>query len=183
MKKVHFSTAFLATALSVLVSCSSSIENLYERQEVQIDRFVTSNESERVEYNGGSVRMVLKEGTSSETLDKDGVVSFYYAGYVFSGSVSSSKLFATNRSETADAASWKLTPQDGSEVAFEIETLKLDESSLIEGLKNGLVGVKGGEECYILFSGKYGYGKRAQGTIPANSALVYHIWVESISNE
>ena len=54
---------------------------------------------------------------------------------------------------------------------------------MVTGLRNGLVGVKGGEECYILFSGKYGFGNKQSGTIPANSALVYHVWVESLSNE
>ena len=34
-----------------------------------------------------------------------------------------------------------------------------------------------------LFSGKYAYGSHIQGTIPARSALVYHIWVNSISND
>jgi FKBP-type peptidyl-prolyl cis-trans isomerase len=43
--------------------------------------------------------------------------------------------------------------------------------------------VKGGEECQILFTGKYGFGNKAFGIIPANSALVYKIWVESISND
>ena len=172
--------AYIA-AILLSVSCSSSLQNLYDKQEEQIDKFVTASKPERVEYNNGSIRMVLNEGTGNE-LEKDGVVSFYYAGYVFTGSVSASNLFATNRSETADASSWKPTSDEDSD-AFAIETLKLDEAGLIDGLRNGLEGVKGGEECYILFSGKYGYGKRAQGTIPAKSALVYHVWVESISNE
>jgi hypothetical protein len=175
-------TAAYIAAILVSASCSSSLQNLYDKQEEQIDKFVTASNPERVEYNNGSVRVVLKEGTSSDELRKDGVISFYYAGYVFKGGVSASNLFATNRSETADASSWKPTSDEGSDT-FAIETLKLDEAGLIDGLRNGLEGVKGGEECYILFSGTYGYGKRAQGTIPAKSALVYHIWVESISNE
>ena len=61
--------------------------------------------------------------------------------------------------------------------------LNLGEDELVEGLRNGLRGVRGGEECYILFSGKYGFGKKAFGTIPANSALAYHVWVESVSND
>ena len=61
--------------------------------------------------------------------------------------------------------------------------MKLSESGFVKGLKYGLEGVKAGQECYILFSGKYGFGKRELGTIPANSALVYRIWVESITND
>jgi FKBP-type peptidyl-prolyl cis-trans isomerase len=57
------------------------------------------------------------------------------------------------------------------------------EGELVDGLRRGLPGVKAGDECYILFSGKYGFGDRILGTIPANAALAYHIWVQSISNE
>ena len=61
-------------------------------------------------------------------------------------------------------------------------TLTLDDR-LLDGLQRGLEGVRGQDECYILFSGKYAYGSRVQGTIPARSALVYHVWVNSISND
>ena len=39
-----------------------------------------------------------------------------------------------------------------------------------------------GEECYVLFSGKLGFGSRIVGTIPRNSALAYHLWIKSVSN-
>ena len=54
---------------------------------------------------------------------------------------------------------------------------------LVEGLRNGLLGVRTGEECEILFSGKYGFGNEIFGTIPVNSALLYKIWVVGVSNE
>ena len=79
----------------------------------------------------------------------------------------------------AKSADWDTADEE----KFAIKTITLSEAGLIDGLKKGLVGVMGGEECYILFSGKYGFGDRQLGTIPANSGLVYHIWVESISNE
>ena len=60
--------------------------------------------------------------------------------------------------------------------------MELGTDPLLKGLENGLKGVRGGEECYILFSGKYAYGKKIVGTIPSKSALVYHVTVESITN-
>ena len=36
-------------------------------------------------------------------------------------------------------------------------------------------GVKAGEECEILFCGKYGFGNSTFGIIPANSALAFKI--------
>ena len=122
---------------------------------------------------------LTREGLLADTLHTGGTVSFYYAGYTLtSASVSSSNLFATNHKKTADAAGWQLSDT----TAFHIRTLTLDDQ-LLEGLRRGLEGVRNQDECYILFSGKYGYGSKAQGTIPARSALVYHIWVNSISND
>jgi FKBP-type peptidyl-prolyl cis-trans isomerase len=66
---------------------------------------------------------------------------------------------------------------------FKIAMVRPSEGELVDGLRRGLPGVKAGDECYILFSGKYGFGDRILGTIPANAALAYHIWVQSISNE
>jgi FKBP-type peptidyl-prolyl cis-trans isomerase len=61
--------------------------------------------------------------------------------------------------------------------------INITDSELIEGLRNGLMGVKAGEECEILFSGKYGFGNKTFGMIPAKSALLYKIWVVSVTNE
>lgn len=134
----------------------------------------------RVVRRGGSNRLVFKEGTGEE-LGANGNISFYYAGYIFKGSMTSlntSYLFATNHEETAKEAKWELTDAD-----YQLYEINMHDTELIEGLKNGLLGVKTGEECHILFSGKYGYGNDSFGIIPANSALLYEIWVVAVSND
>ena len=102
------------------------------------------------------------------------------AEYVFSGSApSAGNLFVTNREETAAESGWTLSSPD-----YEILTMTYDKNAgLLDGLMKGLKGVKGGEICYIVFSGKYGFGDEITGSIPANSALIYQIWVESLTNE
>lgn len=185
--KMNRTTAILAlmlTAAACTTACKQQeLETTYSTQESRIDSFISSLQSSdpapRVVHNNGSNRIVLTEGTGEE-LSAEGTVSFYYAGYIFSGSTpSSSNMFATNHEDTALGSSWDLSSAD-----FNILTIRLgEEGVLTEGLRNGLVGVKGGEICYIVFSGKYGFGNKAVGTIPANSALIYQIWVESISNE
>ena len=168
-----------------LASCTGqALQQTYDNQEKKIDSFVETQtkgkEDAHVEYNGGSVRLVIQEGTGETVLADKGTVSFYYAGYVFTGSTpSGSNLFATNRKESADAAGWQLTDES----VFAVTTVSLEEGNLIKGLQNGLIGVKEGEECWILFSGKYGYGKKAIGAVPSKSAQIYHIWIESISND
>lgn len=194
-------------------SCvKEKLENTYNNQESKIDQYIEKNrytkgtvkvpardpetgeikvnengepvmrdstvtDTMRVVYNGGSARLVTKEGEGEE-LKSNGSIAFYYAGYTFSGSISSSNLFSTNHLETASSAGWTLTDEND-----DILTINLETYELITGLKNGLIGVKSGEECQIFFSGKYGFGKKGIGIVPATSALVYKIWVESISNE
>lgn len=186
MKK---STYILAAALVAgLAACNKQAQATYDKQETIISSFVDaqckSDETATVVYKDGMVRITLHDtlertGLLADTLQRGGTVSFHYAGYTLSGNrISASNLFATNHQKTADAAGWKLTDT----TAFKIETLTLDDS-LVEGLALGLEGVRNQDECYILFSGKRGYGSRVQGTIPAMSALVYHVWISSISND
>lgn len=179
MKKKIFTAA--ACIMAVLSCTKQKLETTYSSQEDKIDSFISSqlasNEGSTVTHNNGSNRLTLTQG-EGEALKEGGTISFFYAGYVFSSGISTSNLFDTNHEETAVAAQWNVTDAD-----FSVRTMTLNDENFIPGLKNGLVGVKGGEICYIIFSGKYGFGKRQKGTIPANSALAYQIWVESISNE
>jgi FKBP-type peptidyl-prolyl cis-trans isomerase len=161
------------------------LELTYTNQEAKIDQYINSNkytdssktDSLRVVYNGGSTRLVLTEGTGEE-LNAKGTAAIYYAGYTFNGSKSKANLFITNHEDTAKDAGWTLTDEN-----FDVFMIKMGETQLLEGLKSGLLGVKGGEHCQILFSGKYGFGNEQFGIIPVNSALLYEIWVEAISND
>lgn len=163
-----------------LTSCvKQKLEVEYTSQETKIDSYVTKTLKDpmTVTYNNGSTRLTLKAGTG-EALDKDGAVSFYYAGYVFNGSISAGNMFVTNHQETAEKAKWDLTDAD-----YSIYETDLTDARLLEGVRNGLEGVRAGEECEILFTGKYGFGNSAFGIIPANSALAFKIWVVGVSND
>ena len=179
----------LALAAGLLPACNKeAVQLAYDRQETNIAGFVSAqlkaDETATVTYKDGVVRVVLhdtlsREGLMADTLRAGGTVSFYYAGYTLTGSsVSASNLFATNHRRTADAAGWSISDT----TAFHIRTLVLDDQ-LLEGLQRGLEGVRNQDECYVLFSGKYGFTSKPLGTIPANAALAYHFWVESISND
>lgn len=205
--------AAIMTAGLILTSClKEKLEDTYNKQEDRIDQFIEKNRYQkrntqvpsrdpetgniltdgngqpvmkdtvvtdtlRVIYNGGAARLVTKEGEGEEVRE-NGSIAFYYAGYIFSGSISASNLFTTNHKETAASSGWTLTDEQD-----DILTIGLNDYTLLPGLKSGLIGVRSGEECQIFFSGKYGFGKKSSGIVPANSALIYKIWVESISNE
>lgn len=171
-----------AMAMTVAACMKQQLQTTYDSQDKRIDSFIqsqlSSSKALRTYPNGGSNRLVIVEGEGVDSLSTSGSVTFYYAAYTFSGSISSGNLFATNHEQTIAASGWTtLSGIDTSPV-----TLKLDDSDMVEGLRMGLFGVKKGQECYIIFSGKYGFGSKPIGTIPANSALLYHIWVENIDN-
>lgn len=189
-------------------SCvKEKLETFYTKQDTQIDAYMTKarvvkrdsikleitpnaddptkNDTTKVKvewedsldviYNKGAVRLVKTEGTGP-ALEEGGAVSFYYAGYVFTSNPSS--LFATNHQETAAGAGFTLTDDE-----YQIFEADMRSTRLLEGVRNGLIGVKSGEVCEIAFSGKYGFGDEVFGTIPVNSALLYKIWVIGVSNE
>ncbi len=172
-----------AAALALLTGCKkASLQNAYNNQETKIESFISAQvakaDTMRVVHNQGSHRAIIAEGEGEE-LSSTGNVAFYYAGYVFTGStLSNSNLFTTNSRDVAKAAGWT---GEGDE--YEPVTLSLKDDTMLDGLRHGLEGVRAGEECYILFSGKYAFGLKKFGTIPANSALAYHVWVESLSND
>ena len=182
--KILFAIMICILATSCI---KEQLETVYNKQEEQIDKYITSNmvvkdedgisDTLNVVRNAGSNRLVLKEGTGEE-LTKEGYVSFYYAGYTFNGSVSSSNLFTTNRLENAIEVGW-----NAEESEYTLYEINLKDADLIPGLKYGLEGVKAGEECEILFSAKYGYGNKPLGMIPAKTALLFKIWVVGVTND
>lgn len=93
-----------------------------------------------------------------------------------SGSARGLTLFATNHYATAALSGWTLSEGD-----FSPMTLDLGSGDIVPGLQAGLPGVRTGEVCDIVFSGRYGLGKKPLGTVPANSALLYRIWVVNVS--
>lgn len=189
--------AFLCLCIGSCVK--EKLEVTYKKQETQIDSYLSKNNTAkrdstiinedgttrdtswtdtlRIVYNAGSARLVKKEG-SGEGLTAKGAVSFYYAGYIFKGSISAANLFATNHQATAESSNFKLTDPDYS--LFEVN---MGDTEMLEGLRNGLIGVRSGEECEIVFSAKHGYGNKTFGIIPVNSALLYKIWVVGVSND
>ena len=168
--------------LAALTACGeSALETTYSSQAKKIDDYVTkqleSHPEYRVVYDGGVVRLVVAEGEGAEAAKGDPVI--YYAGYNFnSGSVAATSLFATNDADIAASAHWDITDS----TLFRPVTVTLGKDPLVSGLQVGLTGVKTGEDCFVFFTGKYGFGKHQIGTIPANAAICYHIRVEEPEN-
>ncbi len=170
-------------AATMLLGCSKqSLQTTYDNQDKKIDQFIqsqlNSGSAVRVYADGGVNRLVAVEGEGTDSLSTSGTVTFFYTAYTFSGSVSKTNIFSTNDPETIKSGTWSgVTDADTTAV-----TVNLQSSDLVQGLRRGLFGVRKGENCMILFSGKYGFGNKSIGTIPANSALLYDVRVTAIDN-
>ncbi|MDE5889588.1 MAG: FKBP-type peptidyl-prolyl cis-trans isomerase [Bacteroidales bacterium] len=184
-----------ATALTLMFSCTTqSLETTFTSQDTRIDSYIEKIVLDLVDVEGNPIldengnkitlkpevvtrngchRVIINDG-KGDGLSTEGSATIYYAGYVFT--TGPSTMFATNHRETALNAKWS------EDMDFEPLRVSPGDKNLVTGLRNALPGAKAGEECWIYFSGKYGFGKKAVGIIPANSAICYHIWVESIEN-
>lgn len=184
-KNLHIIPALAAAVLTTLFpSCSQTeTENTYTQQDKNIESIVSSLAPEgsetTVDYFDGSVRVTVEHGEGT-ALEGNGRVSFYYVGHIInSSSLSSGNMFATNSKEFAESAQWTVSDT----AMFKISTVNLSEDKLVKGLRKGIVGVKSGDECYILFNGRNGFGKHKTGTVPGNSALAYHLWITDVANK
>ncbi len=177
--KIASGVSLCFLTLALCAACKKEERALmFANQETKIESFVSKcladTTAVRVEYNGGSVRLVLTEGDDVD-LNSRGTVTFLYAGYDFtSGNINQTKMFVTNN----PALSWNVSDS----TVFQPVRVSMADGSLMEGLQKGLEGVRAGEECYIIFSGKYGLGKNRLGTIPANAPLAFHLWIQTVEN-
>ena len=167
----------------VLGACTQqALQTTYDKQTTNIESFISSqmkaDETATLTRTGGAYRLTLNDtlDPARDSLGWNGSVTLDYALYVLTGSsVSAQNLVATSREDVATAAGWDLSDKE----QFKKVTISMQDH-ILEGLRMGLYGVQPQDDAYILFTGKYGYGNREQGTIPAKSALVYHVWIESI---
>lgn len=172
-------------ALSLAGACTKqALQTTYDKQSTNIESFISTrmkaDSTATLVKNGGAFRLNVHDTLGlADSLDWNGQVCLWYACYTLtSASISSSNLVATNVKSLAKSAGWELSDS----TRYHLDTLRLDKQ-LVEGLRQGLWGVQAGDEAFILFTGELGYGDSERGMIPARSALVYQVLIESISNE
>ena len=185
MKRSTWLFLLLSGALALPAACNKEeLQTTYNKQEAHIASFISTiqkrDTTATVTITDGVYRLTQHDTLNlPDSLLWGGKVTLRYACYILnSATVGGSNLVATNVRSVASAAGWSLTDT----TQFQPTTLTLDKT-LLDGLRLGLYGVQEKDEAYILFNGKFGFGDHIQGTIPARSALAYHIWIDSIENE
>lgn len=178
-------SSLILMAILIAACAKQSLQTTYDKQASYIEKFISSqmnsDTTATLTEKSGAYRLTLHDtlDVSRDSLLKGGRAIMYYACFTLtSSSLSSSNLVATNIKDLATQAGWALTDS----TRYKADTLTLD-SRLVPGLECGLDGVQALDEGYILFTGKYGYGGKEKGTIPARSALAYYFYIIDVKNE
>lgn len=179
----------ILSLLALLGGCAKeALKTTYDKQAGFIEGFISTqmktDTNATYVRRGGAYRLTLHDTLDRvlpgrDTLREGGKVVLQYVCYTLTGSsIGINNLVATNVLSVAQHAGWNLSDT----TRFKSDTLVLD-ASLVQGLRDGLVGVKPYDEYFILFTGEFGFGNMSRGTIPARSALAYQVLIEQIDNE
>ena len=175
-RQIHIMIAALVT-LAGAFSCANEDKKLtIADQEAAIDSYISQNYANNtVVRRNGSNRVILDTTSVNiqDSLVYGDSLYFYYAGYVFTRSPST--LFSTNNRTVAEENGFTLSDPD-----YSVRKILFTEGCLVDGLENGMYGVKDSGHCIILFSAQYGFYDSYVYNIPKLSALAYEIWVDRV---
>lgn len=165
------------TAAACLISCANEDKKLtIADQEAAIDSYITQNYANNtVVRRNGSNRVILDSTSVNipDSLMYGDSLYFYYAGYIFTNSPS--RLFSTNNYDVAEESGFVISNRD-----YSVRKILYNKGCMVNGLENGMYGVKDGGHYLILFSAQYGFYDSYVYNIPKLSALAYEIWVDRV---
>lgn len=164
-----------------LCACSEDTTEV-DNQRVAIERYVTGQAWENVDFLGGVYRYVLnqeREGYEAATQAQRGdKLVINYSVYEFSSSAAGGEgtLIYTNNPEIQNAQEG-LDPAYWAKVPLEVE---LGRTPLISGLDRGLDGVRQGDTLKLFMSSDMGYGDKPFGVIAADTPLVWNLGIKEV---
>lgn len=158
---MHLKSCYILCGLTALLSCTAeSIKESLLQQEKNIESYIntlknnTDNPVDTVYNLNGVYRVVLEAGAGEGAAAGDSVVFAYEAC-----------LFSSGKGAMYDAGD---------------ENGTLGSGSYFAGLETGLTGMLTGEHALVIFAGDKGYGNVAIGVVPANSPLIFEIWMSRV---
>lgn len=165
---------YLLILLSLSLSCTKEeLLNQMTEQEKLIEKYTSTLQSEEVVINDGVWRAVLEEGSGSYSAKAGDSVIFNYSAYIFSNG--KGKVFDTNIKSVAKEAGLGMD-----QVFLKPRAKVVGRGELLPGLDRGLIGVKKGEKCYLIFSSRHGFGNKQIGMVPKMSPLIYEVWIVDV---
>lgn len=146
----------ILTVLTLAVSCETEFGSTVIAQEAMIEKFINDSLSHcEIVHNSGVNRAILTPGAGAAVEEGD-EVAFDYIGYV----LDEGHLYSFTQGSISKP---------------------VGSGELIKGLDLGLVGAKRNEDCMVIFTAEYGYGKGALNVVLEASALAFGVHIVSIS--
>lgn len=168
---MRLSFLILSLLFLILLSCAKEEQlNVMSQQESAIDKFVETLADSRVVVEDGVWRVVMQEGSGSVEAVAGDSLKINYAAYIFNSG--KGDLYDTNIKSVANEA--------GLEMDFDLlqpRWVVVGKGKLLSGLDRGLISVKKGERCYVIFSARHGFGNTQIGLVPKMSPLLVEVWV------
>jgi FKBP-type peptidyl-prolyl cis-trans isomerase len=163
----------LTMILNLFISCER--ENPIEKQEERIESYVktkmTKNPALKL-LQDNSVRYLYQPGDITTSVSVGDSVYFYYAGTLVNDTL---RYFDTNIRELAEAMGLTIDNKNFSPLGVIVGN-----NNLLTGLSIGLQMVHPGDSGEIIFNSDMGFGEKANGIIPANSPLIFKIFITGI---
>ncbi len=120
---------------------------------------------------GGLKVLIVKEGNGPE-VKAGSNVAVHYVGYLANGKYFDSSVKTV--AELCGGYDPRREPYDPFTVVAG------PQGQVIEGWKQGLLGLKKGTHAKLIIPPALGYGDRDMGIIPPNSTLVFDVWIEDV---
>ncbi|PBQ32408.1 peptidylprolyl isomerase [Sphingobacteriaceae bacterium] len=136
------------------VACKKDKVSQATKDEKIITEYIANKGLSAVATGSGLYYVIIKEGTGPQPTSSS-KVKIDYIGYLTDGTV------------------FDLSPSGG---------ITSDLTKVIEGWREGIPYFKKGTKGMLLIPSALGYGKQSQGSIPANSVLVFDIVLTDIIN-
>ncbi len=160
---IVFPLIFCFISSSFMYSCQDEeTENLKKKEQELIDDYIAKH-SELWEIDtiaeDGLFYIHQKTGIG-EIAREDSTIVFHYSGKILQSDLSleGDQEFVTSLD----------TPKEPMSVT-------LGAGEIIEGLENGISGMRVGDTRYIIMKSTYGYGDVKFGSVPAYSPLVFYV--------
>ena len=139
-----------------MCDCCCDHDHHHHHHEEEEDSYIIPegklNEEINLTADGGVTKKITKLGEGEEHPPKGSEVSVHYVGTLTTG-----EKFDSSRDRN---------------VPF---TFKLGQGNVIRGWDIGVATMKKGEVAVLTCKPEYAYGERAQGSIPANSTLIFEV--------
>lgn len=168
---MRFTSLIALLIFLVPLSCAKEEQlNLMSQQESAIDKFAETFADSRVVVEDGVWRVVMEEGSGTTEAVAGDSLRINYAAYIFSSGKGA--LYDTNVKSVANEA--------GLELDFDLlqpRWVIVGRGKLLSGMDRGLISVKKGERCYVIFSARHGFGNTQIGLVPKMSPLLIEVWV------